>query len=143
MAEGELGDVVGDGGDLTRDRVVFHLQRLLDDDAEGRVLDHQIESQERTGFVLIRGGDEQRAVDVFLQERRFDFDRADLRFVRTAGSRGGVDALTGEVCFGAGVEAFGQRRVGGEALREGNDGLLDVGLGEAVGVGQAFVVDVK
>jgi hypothetical protein len=50
-----------------------------------------------------------------------------------------LDGLRFVLLLAAGLQPFGHRGVGGEALGEGDDGLLDLGLGEAFVVEQAFV----
>ena len=135
--------VFGDRGDLAGDRVVFDFERLLDEDAQGRVLDHDVEGEEGAEGVLIGLGDEEGAVDVFVQERGFDFDRADLGGVGAAGAGEREGGLAGQIRLGADDEALGERGVGGEALGEGDDRFLDVGAGQAGGAQDAFVFDVE
>ena len=147
LREGQLGDVVDFGGQLPGYRVGHDLQRLFYDDADFGVLGDHVDRQQVALRVLRRRvgvfalpGDVEGAVDHRFDQRAPDFDFADLRFRETARSRfhgrGFVFGLT------AGLEAFGDRRVRGEAFGQGDDGLLQLRLGRPFGVGEAFVVEV-
>ena len=85
--EGLLRIVQERGGELPRDGIQFDPPRDLDHDPPRGVLRDDIQREQRpvwmarfAKWIVIRRGDIHRAGNLFREQRRFDFDRADLRF---------------------------------------------------------------
>ena len=144
--EGQLGDVVGGGGELSRERVGFDPQRLFDDDPELLALDHQVDGDQRVpGEVLVGLGDVEVALEGVGDEWAFDFHRADLGGLRAALAGPGGEGFGFQVLLRADRQPFGLGGVDAHPLGQGDDGLFDVGLGGGARFGalQAFVGDVE
>jgi hypothetical protein len=137
-----LGNVVYFGGELAGDRIGGDLEGLTDEDAEFFVSGDQVEGEEVPVGIFLLARDEKTPQHLLaFDKRRFDFDRTDLGFgVATAACLHG-----GCFVFGlrASLEAFGYGRVGGKSLGQGDDGLFQLGLDEAFGIGDAFVFEAE
>ena len=128
--EGQLGDVVGGGGELSGERVGFDPQRLFDDDPELLALDHHVDGDQRVpGEVLVGLGDVEGALEGVGDERAFDFHRADLGGLRAALAGPGGEGFGFQVWLRADRQPFGLGGVDAHPLGQGDDGLFDVGLG--------------
>ena len=145
MGEGQLGDAFGGGDQLSGLGSGSTFMRLGDLDPQGGVLDRQIEGEEGAEGVFIGGGDVEGALQGFFDDRAFDFDRADLGGFRAARTGSRVRRFPCEVRFGAGRKAFGQRRVGGHPLGQGDDGFFEIRCrrGAFFGALQPFVLEVQ
>src|SRR5665811_2441697 len=96
-----------------RDRVGVDPPGGADADPPHGVLDHHVEGDQAAEGVLVRGGEEDRALEQLAREnRRLDLDRADLGGSRAAGPEGGRELFLGlETGRAASTEALGLRAV--------------------------------
>ncbi|HVY78595.1 MAG TPA: hypothetical protein VG898_08830 [Solirubrobacterales bacterium] len=145
LAERELGQVVKGGGDPSVFLVWFNLASELDYYSTLRILDHHIESQETVKGVLdsvlggrrvVLLGEVERAGEMFLEQRGFDINGADLRPIGATSSRSGVERLISVINRSADAQALGGRGIDRHSSWQCDNSSLDMRLGVAVSVEQ-------
>src|SRR6185437_11411841 len=137
---GKRREAIEGGDQLARFGIGLYLARLLYEDASFLGSGDYVYGEEGAARVLVGLRQVQRAFDRFFQEGRVRDEASELRGFRAALSGFGVDLLAFFVLvFRADAEAFGGRRVGGDALREGHFDLVGLGFGHGAGAEQALV----